>query len=347
MLAAFLQGLPARSSGNFSLVVKFEKDVWSSPERETDSPEDNFKYTVGTRTWWQLSLAAAGYQIRRGHDNCTLVAEPVSKTNCGCACEVTRSLKLPQSVESYLDEFHLTSNLTSREKRALSFLRERDLPPDAHASCALVFSSGVLNTISPALGDMIDSHDAVLRMNHAPAKGQYTIAAGQKSTYRVVYVPEFGQHPEISPPHVEEIDDAMLILSVHFKRRARRVLDYNLQRSNQVCIVPTKVRERGSSCVFGTYHEHPLEDQQATGPHLSQGLVGLFLSLHLCKRTVIFGSTIGSSKEISNQLPFHYYETLHEGIHHMYSSVHGATEEAKFLADLQASGTVALVPGDL
>jgi len=345
LLTIFLRRLSRYDSRSVLLVVELEAkgDCQRREQNVTENHAEYFQFRKGSCSWWQLFLSGTGYQSRIQEDGRTIVAQPLKKSSCGCACGVFQNMHFPQGVDSFLEEFSISA--TAKQRRYLSKLRDSPILSDMHDSCALVFSSGILNSIEPALGVLIDSHDAVFRMNHAPAGGKFVLAVGNTSTYRVVYVPEYHQHPEISPPQVGKIDDALLLLSIHYKKRATRILEYDLSRTGEVCIVPTLVRERGSKCVFGSFHEYPLEDKQPTGPHLSQGFVGLFLSLHMCKRTVVFGSTLGHAKHVAKNFPFHYHEKVRDGTFNMYSNVHGASEEERFLGELSASGTIALVPG--
>ena len=345
-IVVFLQRFTADTLGNISIVVTLETDQVCSERQRANAKahEDYFRFAQGTCAWWQLILSATGFQVQRSADYRTIVAKPLSKQSCGCACDAVRGSDLPQPFERFVEEFGIS--LTAKEQEMAAALPGRLFPPDLHESCAVVFSSGVLNIVEPPLGNLIDTHEAVFRMNHAPPGGQFAHKVGNKSTYRVAYVPEYNQHPEISPPGVERIDNATLLLSVHYKDRAKRVLEYNLTHTG---VVPTRVRREGSKCVLKSFFEHPLENKKPSGPHLSQGLVGLLLSLHMCRKTVIFGSVLGTSKQVAQQLqvPFHYHEKLHDRIFKVYSSVHGAFEEHEFLSHLLASGTVSYVPGEI
>lgn len=65
----------------------------------------------------------------------------------------------------------------------------KEQPPEQMLSCAVVGSSDTLRLHALAsggrLGALIDRHDVVLRINHAPTRG-YERAVGNKTTYRLV-----------------------------------------------------------------------------------------------------------------------------------------------------------------
>lgn len=241
-----LLGKMLRHKGtNFSISVHFETSV--SCQLSSDglpgkvyhrSSRKQLTLIVGSCSWWKLVLSATGYHVHLG-DPITMIAVPLSKRNCGRACEALDLVRFPQAGVDFLAEYNLP-NLSSGEKTRISSLHVKDLSQDMHDSCAVVFSSGIINAIDPALGELIDSHDAVFRFNHAPPGGIHKQYAGGKSTYRVVFVPEYGAKPFISPPEVEAIDDALLLLSVHYKKRAKRIVEYDLQSGSKVAIIPTK-----------------------------------------------------------------------------------------------------------
>ena len=297
-----------------------------------------FKFRLGTRTWWKNRLTSAGFGPVIPSLN-GLSARPLDKKRCGCMCTAAKSAKLPQSSKSLAQEFHL--KLTESELRKLSYLREDGIAENMYNSCALVFSSGVLNLVSPPYGADIDAHDAVIRINAAPSGGEFSQVAGNKTTIRVMYVPVREQRARMPPNKTYDDGLSLQMLTVHFKDRVHTILEYDFERRGGVFVIPTKIRAAASFCLFHKFYESPLTNKPPHGPHLSQGMVSLLMSLHMCRRTIIFGKPFGISKENIDLIPRHYFEDV-QAKH--YAQVHGESDELRLLENLRDSGTISLVP---
>lgn len=66
--------------------------------------------------------------------------------------------------------------------------RDRKFPGATFKSCAVIGNSP--NLLGKGYGELIDSHDAVIRMNRGPTKG-YESDVGTKTTFRVSYSPYY------------------------------------------------------------------------------------------------------------------------------------------------------------
>jgi hypothetical protein len=333
LLESFLFGVRSHHRGDTSVVV-----LLSKPPANDGANDVHFNFTVGSRMWWKIRLASAGFGPTIATVD-TLSAKLLDKTRCGCMCSVTKRVRLPQTMESFIDEFDLKLSRVEIEK--LSYLRQDRMDENTYNSCALVFSSGVLNMISPPLGKYIDSHDAVIRINAAPAGGRFSDIAGDRTTMRVMFVPAREQRVRLPTSKMYDEGHSTLMLSVHFEERARTILEYDVRRKGGVLILPTEMRAAGSSCLFGKFYETPINNQPPRGPHLSQGMVGLLVSLHMCRKTVIFGKPFGMNKDEVRWIPRHYFENVTAGF---YARVHGEREELRVLQKLRNSGTISIVP---
>jgi len=204
--------------------------------------------------------------------------------------------------------------------------------------------------MSPELGSLIDFHDAVYRFNHAPGGGKFAAIAGNATTYRLSYVPDPNLHglEKISPQFIQSIDNSTLLLSVYYKKLATRILEYDLQKTAGVGVIPTELRKRGSECIYGSFHEHLKEGTKPTGPVPSQGIIGVLAALKACRRVAVFGRAYNLSKAVStfsNSLPFHYYENRPANARLSFQKVHGKTEEDYFLENLADRGVLTVIPG--
>ena len=184
-----------------------------------------------------------------------------------------------------------------------------------------------------------------MELRTAPSGGEFGRIAGHKTTYRLAYVPAKGEHPELSPPRIENLDNGILLLSVHYRSRANSISNYDLLRTGGVGVISTNFRGEASKCVYGKFNERPHSEKPPTGPHLSQGVLGVFVALKLCERTIIFGKQVGLSAELKRMVPYHYYETNLISHYGTLEKVHASTKEDRFLKQLADTGTVSIVSG--
>lgn len=92
-------------------------------------------------------------------------------------CDLQRALPHVRTVSGQEKPFLNTEFGESIPKRPLFELNEK------YNNCAIVSNSGALN--GSKLGQLIDSHDLVLRFNHAPTKN-YESDVGSKTTIRIL-----------------------------------------------------------------------------------------------------------------------------------------------------------------
>ena len=338
---AFFDSLRKQAELRLSIQLQFLTDEHTSNVTATNGIAYRVAPPAGSRYWWETRLSAAGFSVRSTEFG--LYADVLHKEKCGCICNRTAHIEYTQDGDSFAQEYSL--NLTQSEHDVLNELRTHSLTPNLYGTCALVFSSSILNRAQPALGRYIDAHDAVIRLNHAPEGGIFTDVAGSRTTMRIMYVPgsEMKQQSmSLSPQKIFDCGESLQLLSVHYAKRARLLLEYNMSRPGGVSVIRTEVRERGSVCIFGDFYEHPLANRPPSGPHMSTGMIGLMVSLHVCERTVVFGKLLGLNESQKAAMPQHYFEDVPYPIG--YAALHGASQEEEVLRQLRDSGTISLVP---
>ena len=343
-LYSFLYWLSTDSDVNTDTSLKihfFKPNICLFP-RENTSVDQLFKHRPSSCSWWRLILSGFGYRVTFNSADSSIVANVLDRALCGCACDATTQTQLLQGMNDFFVEYNLTQETPHHGTVNLQVNENK------HASCALVLSSGSLGLSDPPLGTLIDKHDAVFRFNHAPSGGEFGRIAGYKTTYRLAYVPLEGDHPEISPPRIENLDNGTLLLTVHYRSRAKSISNYDLLRIGGVGVISTNFRAEASKCIHEKFNEHPYSEKPPTGPHLSQGILGVFVALKLCERTIIFGKQVGLSAELKRMVPYHYYDTDGTNPNSHYGTlekVHASTKEDKFVQQLADTGTLSIVSG--
>ena len=321
----------------------------SEADNSCMSRTEELRYEQYSCRWWRLMMQSSGYAVELLPDDQRLRAVLLHKDMCGCACGALANTSVLQNGDGFSHEFGIAPESWIEEKLALLVDNAEQMETNMYNSCAVVYSSGLLSEISPGLGTLIDSHDLVFRFNQAPAGGNYTFAVGQKTTHRLTFVPETseGVLASISSPAIESYDEALLLLSVHLLSVAPKVLQYSMQRKGGIGIISTEVRRQASYCAFNAFHEYPQKPKSARdGVTISQGLLGLFTALKICKRTVLFGKVLGVSPASIQSLPYYYYP-FPGGPDPVgnYKLVHGADQEALLIEHLENNSVLSVVPG--
>ena len=238
------------------------------------------------------------------------------------------------------------SNYTNNNRK-LSALRESSsFKSDTHKSCAIVGNSGRL--LSTNYGELIDSHDYVIRFNQATTEG-YEDHVGSKTNARVVnchvinsLMPlESNQHnietfSKFDPQFLLKIQNE----TVFFKDIPNATLN-SLAKLRQI------MHDNGCESSF-------LDQQWMTDLALQMGLeagktptcgtvgVGLALGLSFSPifvRNIIFDkiSCFGFSFYVDPWSKIHYYEDVKE---YDQSSVHGLDSEKKAMLELEEEGLI-------
>lgn len=184
-------------------------------------------------------------------------------------------------------------------------------------TCAVVSNSGVLREHS--LGEQIDSHQYVIRLNDAPIKG-YERHVGKRASYR------FGWNA--SPRALSEAALKKKLLSglrsssskfvaldseFHNETYLKCLRSYDEFRSHypEATVFPYKCEERGLETVFQKLYPSLLGRSSVGNPYLSTGGRALMLALSSCSQVAAYGFTPiqdqGERKWKTKR--FHYYGT--------------------------------------
>ncbi|XP_030645320.1 CMP-N-acetylneuraminate-beta-galactosamide-alpha-2,3-sialyltransferase 1 [Chanos chanos] len=186
-----------------------------------------------------------------------------------------------------------------------------DAGPDRCRTCAVVGNSG--NILGSHYGNLIDSHDFVLRMNRAPTKG-FEKDVGSKTTHRIIY-----------PESAVDVDNSTHLVLFAFKTLDLQWL-ISAFTTKDITQTYTRVRptiqaNRDKVMVlhpaFMKYvHESWL---QKHGGYPSTGFLTLALALHICDEVNVFG--FGADK---NGNWHHYFEAIRSNYH---TGLHGGNFE--------------------
>ena len=234
-------------------------------------------------------------------------------------------------------------------------------------TCAVVGSSGWMN--GSALGPLIDSHDVVIRINRAPARGSaYEADVGRRTTIRVLdpvskydfdpdVLDDDSEHLLFSFAHPFTVDrlhstvlqstnaapwnfsgwsprpSAIPPLPSFAKQRPLRMNASNVALINPELILWALLVEHG-----GTWGH---SRKKAIRP--TTGMVSVMVALHLCERTNLFGFSWGSGDRRERA---HYYAMLppYNRDGHLADTYHDPRAEFSLLRTLAAARVVGWFP---
>ncbi|XP_056597338.1 CMP-N-acetylneuraminate-beta-galactosamide-alpha-2,3-sialyltransferase 1-like isoform X2 [Triplophysa dalaica] len=156
-----------------------------------------------------------------------------------------------------------------------------DASLDRCRTCAVVGNSG--NLLKSQYGELIDSHDFVIRINKGPTKG-YERDVGSKTTHRIIY-----------PESAVDIDESTNLILVPFKILDLRWL-ISIFTTKHITSTYTDVKGSLNADMDRVMIVHPAfikyvydNWSQRHGRYPSTGFITLILALHICDEVNVFG----------------------------------------------------------
>lgn len=269
----------------------------------TDVTSHSFvSYSVGTRQWWDYTLNSVGLHVVHvtRHD----MSKVLLKVHGGLhldPCQCAKSLEHTKEIEQ------------SRK----------------HASCAVVMNSGLLgDTDGPTFGPVIDTYEAVFRMNAAPSGGVYAGIAGSKTTYRLTW------------PHnavLKTFGDELMLFSVYYSKERRILKEAIKMHKFRTFRQPVELPKAFMTCAKGC--------MKLPERHTSTGILAVVLAVTLCDRVTVFGKSLKFDSMNTSRFPYYYFEdNVPEKVQQDYFwPLHRPDLEHKFYEHLHTVG-VAFIP---
>jgi len=235
-------------------------------------------------------------------------------------------------------------------------------------TCAVVGSSGLLR--GAALGRLIDSHDVVVRVNGAPARGSgYEADVGARTTIRLLHVAEFSSPSMLDARLLRDDSERVLVSLTHpaaYERVAKYILGLNgsrpcdgtmrsckkvasaapwapLPSSHVVSLEPRRVALLNPAVWARTNALVGAKAWRASRP--TTGAVALVFALHFCERVSAFGFSWGSRDRREEVHYYHRGGNLSQGCSgrsricgRVSSQLHSPMYEQAFFRELLESG---------
>ncbi|XP_067281765.1 CMP-N-acetylneuraminate-beta-galactosamide-alpha-2,3-sialyltransferase 1-like isoform X2 [Pseudorasbora parva] len=204
-----------------------------------------------------------------------------------------------------------------------------DAGPDRCRTCAVVGNSG--NLLRSNYGQLIDSHDFVIRINKAPIKG-FEKDVGSKTTHRILY-PESAVDLENSTHLVLlpfKIKDLRWLISVFTTRHISHTYinvrsTVNADREKVMIIHPAFIKYIYESWL------------QKHGKYPSTGFITLIFALHICDQVSVFGFGAKSDG--------HWHHYFDRSLIHFSRGSHGGDYENKTINELLLMNKISLHKG--
>ncbi|XP_032933438.1 alpha-N-acetyl-neuraminyl-2,3-beta-galactosyl-1,3-N-acetyl-galactosaminide alpha-2,6-sialyltransferase isoform X2 [Catharus ustulatus] len=179
--------------------------------------------------------------------------------------------------------------------------------------CAIVSSSGQM--LGSQLGQAIDGHECVLRMNHAPTTG-YEQDVGTRCTIRVVSHTSVPLLLGNQPYFFQQFQDTLYIIWGPGKKMNRekkmgstyQALLKLIEKYPQVQIY-TLTEEKMTYC-DDVFQNETGKNRLKSGSFLSTGWFTMILAMELCEQISVFGMVSDSYCREKNHssVPYHYFE---------------------------------------
>uniref|UniRef100_A0A3P9PPR6 CMP-N-acetylneuraminate-beta-galactosamide-alpha-2,3-sialyltransferase 1 n=2 Tax=Poecilia reticulata TaxID=8081 RepID=A0A3P9PPR6_POERE len=201
---------------------------------------------------------------------------------------------------------------------------------DRVRSCAVVGNS--MNLKGSGYGRLIDSHEAIIRMNFGPVNG-YEEDVGTKTTHHAMY-PESAMdldnstHLVLFPFKINDIEWIIKAFTTGFYGRSYAPIKSKIKANKDLVLVVNPA--------FMKYtHEVWLKKM---GLYPSTGFMTFLLTLHVCDEVHVFG--FGADDKGSWG---HYWETLQDK--NFKTGPHAGTHEYKIIQGLADGKTIKLYKG--
>ncbi|XP_060771366.1 CMP-N-acetylneuraminate-beta-galactosamide-alpha-2,3-sialyltransferase 1-like [Neoarius graeffei] len=205
-----------------------------------------------------------------------------------------------------------------------------DAGPDRCRTCAVVGNSD--NLIGSHYGQLIDSHDFIIRMNQGPTKG-YERDVGLKTTHRAMY-PESAMDLDNSTHLVLlpfKVLDMEWLISIFTTKNITRTYT-NVKRTIQAN--KDKVMIMSPEFMRYVYKNWSREH----GRYPSTGFLTLVLALHICDQVNVFGFGARTDGRW-----YHYYDKAYR--QSMNSTPHRGGAEYNFMLELEKRNKIKMYKG--
>ncbi|XP_051728677.1 CMP-N-acetylneuraminate-beta-galactosamide-alpha-2,3-sialyltransferase 1-like isoform X2 [Ctenopharyngodon idella] len=193
-----------------------------------------------------------------------------------------------------------------------------DAGPDRCRTCAVVGNSG--NLLGSHYGQLIDSHDFVIRINKGPTKG-FENDVGSKTTHRILY-----------PESAVDVDNSTHLVLLPFKITDMRwlisVFTTRHITSTYIRVRPTVNADRDKVMIIHPAFMKYIYDSwlEKHGKYPSTGFITLIFALHICDQVNVFGFGAKSDGQWH-----HYFDS---SLTHFSGGVHGGGFENKTINEL-------------
>ncbi|XP_022097858.1 alpha-N-acetylgalactosaminide alpha-2,6-sialyltransferase 1-like [Acanthaster planci] len=207
--------------------------------------------------------------------------------------------------------------------------------------CAVVGCWGILN--GSGVGEEIDSHDYVFRLNRALSSGSFANDVGKRTTFYTFYP---------GSEHLDDVEDKdVLVFFVFFKsydadyalnmmngeKSPKYVTKRKTYEFNTPVVSPTRVKFVHPE--FFAYVFKTFLDNKSRRP--TTGALVVLLALHICDEVTIYG--FGYDPRFT----MHYYDTEFEVHTRNVKSYHNVDNERKLWHKLHEEGVIRLFKRDL
>ncbi|XDV33922.1 hypothetical protein PO909_004164 [Leuciscus waleckii] len=235
--------------------------------------------------------------------------------------------------ERYKPTVPLLLNSTNSELHAniFSWWKEHysDAGPDRCRTCAVVGNSG--NLLGSNYGQLIDSHDFVIRINKGPTEN-YEKDVGNKTTHRILYpesAVDLNDNTHLVLLPIKVLDMQWLISAFTTKNITQTYTE-----------VPSTIKaSKDKVMILHPEFMRYVHDNWAEGHgrYPSTGFLALIFTLHICDKVNVFG--FGAN---SNRNWHHYFD---ETLTSFESSSHGGDFENQTIYQLHQENKISMYKG--
>ncbi|XP_021323934.2 CMP-N-acetylneuraminate-beta-galactosamide-alpha-2,3-sialyltransferase 1 isoform X1 [Danio rerio] len=201
--------------------------------------------------------------------------------------------------------------------------------PNRCRICAVVGNSG--NILGSHYGQLIDSHDFVIRINKGPTKG-YETDVGSKTTHRIMY-----------PESAMDLDNSTHLVLLPFKVKDMQwlisVFTTKHITSTYLKVRPTINADREKVMIIHpAFIKYVYESWlRKHGSYPSTGFITLIFALHICDQVSVFG--------FGAKLDGNWHHYFDESLAHFNRGRHGGDYENRTIHKLLLMNKIALHKG--